>query len=158
RFGLGVTEVNLVDDGQDGNFKKNGIQPRPLNDNFQLPWPLLNFNVFFLEFEVRQIVNKIFLKNSLIVNFQFIQITDFFKGKSYGTKFFNFFLNLLSIGTQIYILASALKGIFHLGITELMKNRLHHGELIKVRIQQRSDDAHGVIIVLFDYLATYFLL
>ena len=135
---LGVSEVNLVDDGQHRNFKQNGVQPRALNDDFNFTSQVgCDLNVFFIQFEQAQKIDEITFNES-----QRSQIGKFVVFKVQAAKRLNFASNFVHIGRQIDTRISALETILDLGTRKLMQNHLHHGEFVEVGVQQTGND-HG---------------
>ena len=47
---LGIAEIHLVDDGQHGNFKQDGVQPRAMNTDINLAvGQTYHVDVFFIQ-------------------------------------------------------------------------------------------------------------
>ena len=138
RHALRVAKVDFIHDGEHRDFEQNGVQPRAYDDDIDIAVGQgRHRDVLFIEPEKPQKVHKITLDEP-----QGAQVGKFAFLKVQTAQGANFFTDFLNVGCKIDTTIAAFESVLDLGSRKLVQDHLHHGELIKVGIQQAGDD-HG---------------
>ncbi len=143
-IGLHIAEIDLVDDGQHRDLEQDGVQPGAFHGNGDLArlLALADGNAALRQMEQAQEIDKIALDEA-----QAAKIIQLFVGETQLAQLMHLLADFVQVGAQIDPRRAALIAIFDLGGREMVQHHLHHGKLVQVGIEQRSDnhDAWGSI-------------
>ena len=136
--GLGIAEIHLVDDGQHGNFKQDGVQPRAMNTDINLAvGQTYHVDVFFIQAKQAQKIHEVAFDET-----QGTHPIELLLGELQLAQRANFGAYFVHIGRQLHARGAAFEFVAHLRTRELVQHRLHHGEFVQIGIKQAGDD-HG---------------